>query len=706
MSHAYDSDHPFSGLDCKANRPKEDEPEPDNSGTDINTDTGTGTDTDTDISSEHGTSKTTQPHRKTVGKLLDSVLCDLKTGEKNFDQISDDIKASLDGETGVPKEPTALHILAGTTKDELPQPKRLKPLIEFLVRSPRRLLVRQNENARLTPLHLAILQRNNTMVKWMCLAYEGKSTDGGVDEVLAIKSLKNENCLHLATQMGVWVAEFLVDLASANTLCQKNGEGNTPLHLAVEHQRCDEKQFGLIRAIVDKCDDRMRCVKDGDFNNDSRSPYRHHLFTCEEADMGRTAMEDVKREKGRTGNDSNVIIPRQMRRSTTCVAGKLYSEDSQQREQRTSSRYTPIIPQTPSTNMSEQQYNRPGFDNPVPDRVNGRPSCLINDGPTRQVPEPRTEAKYSKSNEDADSQSQTSAIYEIRRFLKAHYLRSRSHDVALEILYGRVPASENQYKAIFFDLSDFPNISKAGVQKTISFMEFGTVLQFVDIPKIKEETAPNTANLTKVRRRPNKPDGLGRSDLIDVLGSLGGVDTILKLTVDDLEQPAHSDVAIETALKGKAVEIWDWKKVDICSEVIRRAAPDVREVNLYWSGQNAVLRGWGEKEGLPQLKNLEKIELHIRQVRTSPILYSCLDKEGVARSSAPAIYVSITDTSPIVLPTLTCFIKKYPANSLRLGPRTPVPSPSQCIRVRSTYNPAFHEVARPGTRYGETRRVD
>lgn len=60
--------------------------------------------------------------------------------------------------------------------------------------------------------------------------------------------------------------------------------------------------------------------------------------------------------------------------------------------------------------------------------------------------------------------------------------------------------------------------------------------------------------------------------------------------------------------------VLQWKKIDLSPEVIRKAAPDVREIHLYWSGQDSVLRGWSEEEGLPQLKGLQKIVLHVQQV--------------------------------------------------------------------------------------------
>jgi hypothetical protein len=95
-----------------------------------------------------------------------------------------------------------------------------------------------------------------------------------------------------------------------------------------------------------------------------------------------------------------------------------------------------------------------------------------------------------------------------------------------------------------------------------------------------------------------------------------GVREIIKaMVVDDRERP-HADSAIVEALYGFQVEEWDWKRVDLCSEVIYEAAgASVREVSLYSSGNNAVLMGWASPEGLgnrAKFPRLEKVNIYVR----------------------------------------------------------------------------------------------
>lgn len=103
-----------------------------------------------------------------------------------------------------------------------------------------------------------------------------------------------------------------------------------------------------------------------------------------------------------------------------------------------------------------------------------------------------------------------------------------------------------------------------------------------------------------------------------------GVKKIFKVIVDDTDSP-HRDEDIINVLAGKGnrgparlqsfdVEILDWRKTDICPVVVQSAAPNLQELHLRWSGSNAVLRGWGEPEGLPKLKQLKMIHLHYTEV--------------------------------------------------------------------------------------------
>jgi len=173
-------------------------------------------------------------------------------------------------------------------------------------------------------------------------------------------------------------------------------------------------------------------------------------------------------------------------------------------------------------------------------------------------------------------------------------------------------------KQIYFDLCDYLSltITEEHIANGFAHLKFEDILQYVAFPSMKLEEKPIPQS--RLLKKPAKlPDGNGRSDMVFLFDFLRkkGVRRIIRVIVDDKLKPAHSDEAIERALGGLRVEIWDWQKFDLCTETIFSAAPDARKVCLYWSGNNAVLSGWSEQGGLKRLGKLEKVHLHVEQVR-------------------------------------------------------------------------------------------
>ena len=136
--------------------------------------------------------------------------------------------------------------------------------------------------------------------------------------------------------------------------------------------------------------------------------------------------------------------------------------------------------------------------------------------------------------------------------------------------------------------------------------------------------APPTVDQANEQYNPTKPLNLalGRTDLSVIFNWLrddANVKKIIELIVDDSHYPPHTDSQIEESVSPFNVEIWNWHKIDLCAETIAKAAPNVREVVLYWSGKNAVLRGWSDSEGgLAQLCHLTKVTVHPQPVRSIP----------------------------------------------------------------------------------------
>lgn len=130
-------------------------------------------------------------------------------------------------------------------------------------------------------------------------------------------------------------------------------------------------------------------------------------------------------------------------------------------------------------------------------------------------------------------------------------------------------------------------------------LPFEKYLQYVVLPNLS--VLP-----TQIAAWAELPLCKGRKDYWWVFGWLRSrhVEKILRVVVHDRHPCSHSDEIIETCLKDFGVVGWDWNKLDICSSTIQRAAPDVREITLYASGSNAVLRSWSGLGGLIELKQV------------------------------------------------------------------------------------------------------
>lgn len=55
------------------------------------------------------------------------------------------------------------------------------------------------------------------------------------------------------------------------------------------------------------------------------------------------------------------------------------------------------------------------------------------------------------------------------------------------------------------------------------------------------------------------------------------------------------------------VEIWDWKKFDICSDVIYFVVLNVCEVLFYWLGNVVIMLGWYSNEGFVNCEKFRKV---------------------------------------------------------------------------------------------------
>ncbi|KAF4954941.1 hypothetical protein FSARC_11970, partial [Fusarium sarcochroum] len=555
-----------------------------------------------------------------VKALLDEVLGKIRSGKLDLTDenqhahfITHDGQ-ELASQTGDQDQPTVLHIMASRDKKELPKfDSKMQPLIEFLSKQ-QDYLTTKNRSGH-TSLFLAIEAKKKEMVQWMCDVHPD------ISSVLAIAGSRNMNCLHAGINKRVRFLGLLIDKASPEALAAKDDDGNTPLHLAVEHKKCKREQLDFIKQMVEKGDPAILAGGPGnDFNKDDLSPYLYHKESVRKAQEKekKKAKEEADREKassryqnpGMADKPNKDMGPIQRGGISSSGGPAVHSSDPANRADR-----------RPNTQLDHR--TKYGGGNPIQAPVAASSPMVATtpdlglDEKKRSAREPESTRSSKKEESSKFSSKVDEAIVKnVEHFLKLHYLRSRSYDDAMEILYGRNTTTDQE---LYFDLSGNINtgvVTLSGLENLLSKLKFEDTLQYVCIPKISVQISrPTERNGASRRSAKAKPDGTGKRDLCYIFDRLRkkGVKTILRVFIDDSDSPSHSDEAIEDALKTMGVEVWDWNKTDLCTEVIYKAAPNAREVHLYWSGNNAVLRGWSEEGGLKKLRELKKVHIHIQQ---------------------------------------------------------------------------------------------
>ena len=254
--------------------------------------------------------------------------------------------------------------------------------------------------------------------------------------------------------------------------------------------------------------------------------------------------------------------------------------------------------------------------------------------PAKELPDEVTANKIAKELKLHYLRSifKTSTESGMRETVKGQRKEPRNHDSAVRYLYGDNKQSMKAFINPFYYCSfklishsidhhicfDYLNgpakINTDKFETTYNGFEFDEVLQYVAFRRTEfmEPDLPPRPN----ERTRKVPTGKGRKDMEAPFRWLTnkGVRNIIKVIVDDLEMPSHKDESIVKALKDFNIEILDWRKIDLCPEAICSSCPNLREVHLWWSGNNGILRAWSEPEGLIRLRKLEAIYVHQVQV--------------------------------------------------------------------------------------------
>ncbi|RBR13229.1 hypothetical protein FVER53590_25652 [Fusarium verticillioides] len=164
----------------------------------------------------------------------------------------------------------------------------------------------------------------------------------------------------------------------------------------------------------------------------------------------------------------------------------------------------------------------------------------------------------------------------IASYIRSYCVRNFTRNKVTKCLYYT-----GKEKQIEFDLGGLgrDTISDEYLEQLSDHLKFESILKYVALPKLAMEGRPRAPKSRTVTKKSIR----GRSDLNAVFEWLkrNKVEKIVKVIVLDDQEPCHADSSIENALKGFDVEIWDWKRLDLSTDVIRNSTSVLKQVNLY-----------------------------------------------------------------------------------------------------------------------------
>ncbi|KAH0499666.1 hypothetical protein TgHK011_006843 [Trichoderma gracile] len=386
------------------------------------------------------------------------------------------------------------------------------------------------------------------------------------------------NCIHWSIEnlCPDLTVQLIEKAANDQCLLAKNRRGFTPLHLAVEYPKCLER-LEVIKTLLkfgEKALD-QRCKED-------MSAYRYY----------RKTMTDYQ------GKDSGKSSERS---KTKAPLGRAQGDSKQSKEKQ----------QAPKAKTDGREKNEPSDKTQalidakarIQDQVQAAEPVLRSPVEGGEAGRGKKSTALSKNSKDKEREKRIED--EIEDELKLQYLRStfklephRHVASAHGFLYP-----QGEERSVCLTMIGGPQVvDQHAFTKFYSNKNFDHILHNVAVSRI-------------VSKHPKNKDA-GRTDMEVIFKLLKdkGVRHIVKVIVFDSEAPPHSDESIERCFSGfKSIEFLDWRKIDLCPQTICKACPNVVELHLWLSGNNAVLMAWSAPGGLARLPRLKKIHLHQTQ---------------------------------------------------------------------------------------------
>lgn len=366
---------------------------------------------------------------------------------------------------------TLLHLLVDDAKDKVFD--KYQPLVKLLIdRYPELLEIKDNSDR--TPLYISISKKREKLVRFMC------NTHPDTDAILGIPCLRTDYCLHVAIKKNVKpdLIIFLIEHAGERALCAQDDMGKTPLHLAVEYERCTDAQLQVVKALIKQCD---KAMDKRTIEPDCFSPYRYHEYTraeakkAAEAEAKKAAKQKEKeaaQEKkddisvgsgdGLLGKDDvsgkfKIVAQAKDPKASKAIAGPKGLDEpfldmgleKNELLNHANARSQPPLKKYASVNASYTGHKSAGLASGSGelskaglDVSTGIEGTRNSDVKGSNQNKPMGLRKSKKRGKEKEKESEDAKITEkstdaIMNFLKLHCMRTMKHDDAVDFLYGR-----------------------------------------------------------------------------------------------------------------------------------------------------------------------------------------------------------------------------------------------------------------------------
>ncbi|KAM0565038.1 hypothetical protein ACHAP9_008779 [Verticillium nonalfalfae] len=529
---------------------------------------------------------------------------------------------------------TFLHVLLNTR--DIPVKTLESPVKHIVQKYPRLLLEADREKK--TPLYIAI--ESSKMSRLAEIMIDGCKY---FDRALAKPCReKGENCLHLAMRsrhLPGAVKQKFIRLAPKEAIYAQDSKGYTPLHYAVEFKRANEEQLEVVKQLIAKDDTAFLKVTKAP---DPRSVYQYAEHTRLTYDVPKASTRTPASSRSKDKNadsrtpgeqDASRDQPepqapaapkRELDPKSKREAERKAREEIEARQKKeASSRHGQGRNENPDVKSREPVGPPPVDGSRKGDAVDPLIRSLTRKATVTfdETAKEKSSRKSRKTVEDPKEAEETKKKLEewsakIRLELKLHCMRTRAPDETTRFLYGKNKAGTQ----ICFEYFGAPAAIKSrDFKASFEHLRFDEVLQYVAFPRLEVEPKPALHPRTNAADEdyPLENLGRGRTDMIYFFDWLRkkNVKRIIRVIVQEVDgQPSHSDEAIERALAGFQVEALDWQKPDLDPDTICAVSEELRELTLHWRGNNAVLKGWSDNDGLRRLRHLEKVHMHIHRL--------------------------------------------------------------------------------------------